>query len=239
MSEPHWASGPGEILRHGLTLLKTDTDTNRRLAMISIDNSVELMMQTYITLPKRLTGLAITRRERDEICSSFPSLLDGIELHASEKILGINLGEIEWFHRLRNELYHQGNGLTVERRKVEVYAELANVLFENLFGTKLEIEDSKDLRDLGEFISTWANIEKQLSLLTGEDRPVPATKVIQKLRNEGKLTDTEYEEFQEIRRTRNEVVHGVTEPRATMDKQLVNRVGNLAEIITKIAAGIF
>jgi hypothetical protein len=48
-----WASGPGEILRHGLDLLRKDSDTNRRLAMIAIDNAVELMIKTYLGLPKR------------------------------------------------------------------------------------------------------------------------------------------------------------------------------------------
>jgi hypothetical protein len=46
-----WASGPAEILRHGLGLLKSESDTNRRLAMISIDNAVELMIKTYLGLP--------------------------------------------------------------------------------------------------------------------------------------------------------------------------------------------
>ncbi len=92
MSEPLWATGPGEILRHGIGLLENDTDANRRLAMIAIDNSVELMLKTYISIPQRVTGLTITRRERDDICSGFPQLLDGIEQHASDKIAGINLG---------------------------------------------------------------------------------------------------------------------------------------------------
>jgi hypothetical protein len=52
-----WVSGPAEILRHGLSLLKHDSDTNRRLVMISIDNAVELMVKTYLGLPKRVTGL--------------------------------------------------------------------------------------------------------------------------------------------------------------------------------------
>ena len=64
-------------------------------------------------------------------------MLEALEKHAATKITGIDLGEIEWYHRLRNQLYHQGNGLTVERDKVEVYAQLANTLFENLFGSKL------------------------------------------------------------------------------------------------------
>ncbi len=157
-----WASGPGEILRHGLELLNKDSDTNRRLAMISIDNAVELMVKTYLGLPKRVSGLTITRKELQEIGESFPALLDGLEKYASDKLDGVDLGTIEWYHRLRNELYHQGNGLTVERDKVEVYAELANVLFKNLFGYALVHDHDRKTELLGEFLAVWTQVERGL-----------------------------------------------------------------------------
>jgi hypothetical protein len=69
-----WATEPGEILRHGLELLQRDSDVNRRLAMISIDNAVELMIKTYLGLPKRITGLEISRKAYDEFAQSFPKL---------------------------------------------------------------------------------------------------------------------------------------------------------------------
>jgi hypothetical protein len=112
MSASPWASGPGEILQHGLSLLQKDSDVNRWLAMISIDNAVELMVKTYLGLPKTVTGLQIGRDKFREISESFPKLLDALETHAADKLDGVDLGIIEWYHRLRNELYHQGNGLT-------------------------------------------------------------------------------------------------------------------------------
>lgn len=48
-----WASGPGEILRHGVGLLHSDTDANRRLAFLAIENAVEMMIKTYLALPHR------------------------------------------------------------------------------------------------------------------------------------------------------------------------------------------
>ena len=102
--------------------------------MILIDNAVEQAMKTYLSLPKRVSGITISRRQLSELMESFPGLLDAIEQYASDKLTGIDLGAIEWYHRLRNELYHQGFGLTVERNKVEVYAELAQLLYQNLFG---------------------------------------------------------------------------------------------------------
>src|SRR5690242_17794460 len=100
-----WASGPAEILQHGINLSQKDTDTNRRLAMLSIDNAVELMIKTYLGLPKRVTGVQISRAEFADINESFPKLLDALENHAGEKLNGIDLGEIDWYHRLRNQLY--------------------------------------------------------------------------------------------------------------------------------------
>ena len=161
-----WASGPGEILKHSLELLETDSDVNRRLAMISVDNSVELMIKTYLGLPKRITGLNISRKELEQIKNSFPSLLNGLETHAKSNVLiGINLGEIEWFHRLRNELYHDGNGFTVEREKVEIYAELAKLLFKNLFDFEIELQKTTSLNLLYEFLDIWSQLAQELNIL--------------------------------------------------------------------------
>ena len=148
MNEQPWASGISEILKHGLSLLKKDTDTNRRLAMISIDNAVELMIKTYLGLPERVIGFKISRKELSEITVGFPKLLDGLEKYAIAKLSGVNLGEIEWYHRLRNELYHNGNGLTVEREKVVIYSELAKLLFKNLFAYEIipELTTEETLR---------------------------------------------------------------------------------------------
>src|SRR5256885_5493308 len=169
---PPWATGPGELLRHGIELLSKDTDSNRRLAMISIDNAVELMIKTYLGLPKRVNGLSISRREYSEVSESFPSLLDAFEKYGADKLNGIELGEIEWYHRLRNQPYHQGNGLTVERDKVEIYAQLANTLFKNLFGYALVHHVTPRSETLGQFMSAWMTIERGLRELALENTPL-------------------------------------------------------------------
>lgn len=156
-----WASGPGEILSHGIQLLKKeDSDVNRRIAMISIDNSVELMMKTFLNLPKRISGITVSKKRYAEFSESFPRLIDALEEFAGHKVSDLNFGEIEWYHRLRNELYHQGNGLTVERQKVETYATLAQILYKNLFGFNLiEDETVTDKSDLTEYLEMWGRFE--------------------------------------------------------------------------------
>ena len=209
-NNPPWSSGPGEILRHGLSLLKEDSDTNRRLAMICIDNSVELMIKTFLGLPERITGIKVPRKKYEELSENFPKLLDGLEEFASDKIKGINLGEIEWYHRLRNELYHQGNSLTVERNNVQVYSEIANVLFDNLFGFKLVPKSEDENAILGHFMQAWINFEKtvtNLSFVIDEKsrKPMDATNF---LMESNKIKTEEIERLNKIRKIRNEVVHG-------------------------------
>lgn len=144
--------------------------------MISIDNAVELMIKTYLGLPKRITGITLSRRDFENISESFPALLDALELHAPDKLTGIDLGPIEWYHRLRNQLYHQGNGLTVERDKVEIYAQLADTLFQNLFGTKLvqSISSTTDL--LAKFLMAWSGFEAELRRVTSHTVTRPSLK---------------------------------------------------------------
>jgi hypothetical protein len=234
-AQPPWASGPAEILRHGFELLKKDTDTNRRLAMISIDNAIELTIKTYLGLPKRVTSLQITRSEYEEFAESFPKLLDALQKYASAKLGGINLGEIEWYHRLRNQLYHQGNGLTVERDKVEVYAELANVLFTNLFGFRLiEPEEHKAVL-LGMFMQAWVNFEKILSGATSTsetDSHMPL-RVIADLMREGYISRAEFKEIGQIRKIRNEVVHGIVDYRNILKPDMVKWLENLTDDLRK------
>lgn len=229
MANSPWVNGPKEILKHGLDLLKKDSDTNRRLAIISIDNSVELMIKTFLGLPKRINGLKITRKEYEEFSESFPKLLDALENHAPDKIIGIDLGEIEWYHRLRNQLYHQGNGLTVEKSNVEIYAELANLLFKNLYGQELIVpaDNSKEL--LGEFLSEWVTIETGLhdlaqthSLLgTKRNSVLDAIKFI---RNAGLIEDEEYKELNDLRAIRNSIIHGDKDYRKLLTQQINDKV---------------
>ena len=233
---PPWASGPGEILRHALDLLKADSDTKRRLAMISIDNAIELMMKIYLGLPSRITGLKITRKEYQEFSESFPALLDALEKFASDKLDGIDLGEIEWYHRLRNQLYHQGNGLTVEREKVEVYAELANILFNNLFGIRL-IESEDDATELlGSFMAAWAALERTLMAITapyysGSTRPMMPLDAFRLLNKQGIVSRSELAEIDQLRKIRNEVVHGVINHKDVLNTSMITR---LTEITSEL-----
>jgi len=234
-SIPPWASGPGEILRHAFSLLRRDSDSNRRLAMLAIDNAVELTLKTFLGLPSKITGLKIPRKEYEEASESFPRMLDAIEKHAAKNLSGINLGEIEWYHRLRNKLYHDGNGLTVDREKVVVYSELARVLFKNLFGVELAQEERSSLAD---FLQEWTGIER---VLVGERARGNSTEPIQsvmaqeleKLKQAGLVSGLEVDSIKKIMKVRNEIGHGNIEQSKVVTPELVSRVRALRQRVIR------
>jgi len=156
-------SGPAELLEHGIQHLADDTDLDRRLALIAVDNAVELGIKTFLTLPKRAPGSpGLSRRQSAELEEGgFPALLDALETHASSAVSAEELMDLEFYHRLRNELYHGGAGLTVERQKVEMYADLARLLFRNLFD--LDVEAPRSLAGVIGFLVLWSGIERLLN----------------------------------------------------------------------------
>lgn len=143
--------------------------------------------------------------------------MDALEKYGADKLDGVDLRAIEWYHRLRNELYHQGNGLTVERDKVEIYAEIANILFKNLFGYTLVNNPARNTEILGEFLVEWARLERALQArIERELRKsglVPGKRVglLEWLRTaqETKLLDGhEIDELNQLRQIKNLAAHG-------------------------------
>jgi len=178
----------------------------------------------------------MSRKERDEYCSSFPSLLDGVEKHAPDKLIGLNLGEFEWFHRLRNELYHQGNGLTVERRNVEVFAELAEKLFESLFDCKLEIEAPKntDTELIGEFFERWIDIERKLAQSVEGGREISSSRAAELLFQKGELSRADFDTFKQVQVIRNQLVHGEAETDEMLRPSNMDKVRRIASAVGKV-----
>ncbi len=218
MSINPWTDGPLELLKHGLEHLSNGTDFDRRIAMISIDNAVELMIKTYLSLPLRVTGGKMSRKKRTEAFQNFPSLLDGLENFASDIIVGIALSDIEWFHNVRNMLYHEGNAITVESGKVESYAEIAKILFVRLFDISLDdLPDEVEPKGLiSEFLSNWTLLGQELARIQNKqssgDRNIPTTAIIDDLLRRGIIKPVIYNQFSMTRKFYNLFAHGLTTP---------------------------
>lgn len=229
-----WVTGPKELLEHAIAHIPGGSSFDFRIALISIDNAVELAIKTFLGLPERSRGApGPSRRELDQASQSFPELLDLLEKHASAKIQGCDLGDIEWYHRLRNDLYHNGNGITVDAAKVDSYLQIAKLLFEALFGEKIVEQSSPPPDSLGDFIVLWAKLEKRARKLGSQILPKEKSlndsllRVMDGLVAKGQITGKYRSRLDTIARTRNEIVHGLSTPEPQRLKELIQELRQL------------
>jgi hypothetical protein len=198
--------------------------------MVSIDNAVELSVKTYLGLPKRArTGSGPGRKELEDASESFPSLLDLLQKYASDRLVGVSLDDIEWYHRIRNQLYHSGNGITVEKSKVETYLELASSLFQSLFDCTPALSHAGAVRTkTGEFLGLWVQFERILHRGLPEKRG-PAyfwrRDFLKQVSPEAEVL------YSTVARFRNELVHGLREPSVNELKENMDRLNKLIRIM--------
>lgn len=229
MASP-WADGPRELIQHAVDHLRVGGDFDRRVAMISIDNAVELMVKTYLGLPERARGFkGPSRKELEAASDSFPSLLDLLQTFASHKISGLSLDDIEWYHRIRNQLYHSGNGITVERSKVETYLQLTTGLFENLFGFPPAISDTTATQSkIGEFLQLWNSFDRELR------KQLPPKQDFAYFWKKDYLDSVSPEAgvlWQSLTSFRNDLVHGLETPSAEAIDAQIAKLRRLLSLI--------
>jgi TIR domain len=155
-----WASGAIELLNHADSHIDSKSAFDKRIAFISVDNAVENIVRTFLSLPKSKSGVSIKRREIDEANNSFPRLLEILYKYAGEKLIGIDDADIEHYHRIRNTLYHQGTGLSVDDQYLTAYRGIAEVLLQNLFNENVEEHPTEKI-SLETLILNWNRIEQE------------------------------------------------------------------------------
>jgi hypothetical protein len=228
--EKPWIDGPRELLFHAEEHLNLKSDFDKRIAFISIDNAVELTIKTYLGLPKRIRKTSgPSRKELQDAENSFPTYLDLLEKYDADKLIGINLEDIEWYHRLRNQLYHSGNGITVNLAKLETYFEIAKTLFESLFSIEYQMKNTDTYdTNLGIFIGKWIIFEKKL-----RSKLPPKDDFAYHWKRDflSKIDIDLVPNFDKLSNFKNKIIHGIFEP---TEEELLNMSKNIDFIMGKI-----
>ncbi len=156
--ESTWASGAIELLRHADLHINLNTAFDKRIAFISIDNSVETLIRSFLSLPSSKSGIKVDKKDIEEAGNIFPKLLSLLYRHASSKLVGIDDADIEHYHRIRNKIYHEGTGLSVDDQYLRAYRSIAALLLQNLFNVSVK-QTSSDRYTLEKLILNWNEIE--------------------------------------------------------------------------------
>lgn len=225
--EHTWASGAIELLRHADSHIHLDTAFDRRIAFISIDNSVETSVRAFLSLPKAKSGVSVPRKDLDNVENSFPGLLSLLWTHAGLRLTGIDEADIEHYHRIRNKLYHDGTGLSVDEQYLLAYRQIAVLMLKNLFG--IDLGAPKPAPTLERLIALWNQIEETFNDLP-KKRGINRGRTFfwEEAKTSGVLDQKDAEALTELRMIRNKQVHS-----SSLDRKQVEYAVRLAEALVE------
>ncbi len=133
-----WQSGPTELFKFALENFRQPDEINRRISFLLFDIGVETLFKTYLILPEDVTKTLLPYADRKKYANGqFHDLLKGIQLAAHTKINEADLQHVGFYHNIRNNLYHQENGITVRQDYIEGYATTATNLLKQLLEVDL------------------------------------------------------------------------------------------------------
>ncbi|MDV6318678.1 hypothetical protein [Chromohalobacter sp. HP20-39] len=143
-----WAKGPFELILHAEIHYRRGEDYDRRLALISFDNSIEVSITAYLSLnPIQRGAREYARQDVETWKRNFHSKLDFFESEIDRRGLTPKIGKdlMVWYHDHRNEQYHGGSRGVPEQETLDGIREAALWVFSVLF----EITDVGPLLDEG------------------------------------------------------------------------------------------
>lgn len=208
--EKTWASGSLELLKHADEHINRGQAFDQRIAFISIDNAVETAIRTFIFMPFSLSKVKFSFKDKEEIGNSCPKMVNLLSGKANSKISGIELSDIEFYHRLRNQLYHDGTGLSVDRNHLEAYRTIGEILLKNLF--EIEFNYSTTDKSLSGLIVFWEEIDRMVKqLFISNNIDFTNTFKWEEALRRKILTKNQILLFNELKRIRNEQVHSLSD----------------------------
>ncbi len=106
---PPWANGPFELIVHAESHLRAAKDFDRRIALISYDNAIEIAITTYLRLhPMQRGGREYERQDVEQWLKNYHTKLDFLEKEIELRAIPwtVERAYIVWAHDHRNEQFH-------------------------------------------------------------------------------------------------------------------------------------
>jgi hypothetical protein len=206
--ERTWASGALELLRHADSHLKLNSAFDKRIAFVSVDNAVETCVRTFLSLPSSKSGVKVSRSDVETAANSFPKLVELLFTVAGNRLRGLDPSDIEHYHRIRNTLYHEGTGLSVDEQYLAAYRTIAAVLLKSLFDVIVQKLPGIDVLPMEMLVLNWNRIEEVLKEKMVESGSEDyGTFKWEAALKAGILTIEDIQSLTELRMARNKIVH--------------------------------
>lgn len=131
-----WAYGPFELLLHAEMHLRNGEDFDRRIALISFDNAIEVAITTYLSLhPLLRQNRTYGREDVEKWLANYHTKLDFLESEAQQRgvVMPVSKADTVWYHNIRNDQYHGGGANIPQERDLVGIRKAALWAFSFLF----------------------------------------------------------------------------------------------------------
>jgi hypothetical protein len=139
-----WAFGPFELLVHAETHYRNGEDFDRRIAIVSYDNAIEVAIHTYLNLhPVQRQNRKYARPDVEKWLSNYHTKVDFFMVEVTSRSLSVvcDKAEFVWYHEVRNGQYHVGGATVPQARELEGIRKAALWVF----GVLYDVADVEDL----------------------------------------------------------------------------------------------
>lgn len=133
---PPWAYGPYELLLHAELHVRDGEDFDRRIAMISYDNAIEVAITVYLSLnPIQRQGRKYDKVKMDSWLKNYHRKIDFLMQEIKQRKIKceITKEEIVWYHDIRNKQYHGGDNTIPQLRDLQKIRQIAMWIFSFLY----------------------------------------------------------------------------------------------------------
>lgn len=119
-----WARKAFELIYHAETHWVIKDDYDKRLALISFDNAIEVSISLYLGLnPVQRSGKSYAKAEVEKWTKNYHTKIDFYLAEVEQRGLPIVFGQktIVWLHDQRNEIYHgSSSGIPEEATIIDI-----------------------------------------------------------------------------------------------------------------------
>jgi hypothetical protein len=256
---PRWARGPFELIQHGVEHMDWGQDFDRRIALISFDNAIEIAITTYLRLhPAQRRGREFQKDRVDKWLHNYHAKMDFFHAYAQHRIADIETfhQEVIYFHSVRNDMYHSGKALVPEQSDLEGIRDAAIKIFSILFEVDeellrqpavsapetIEIDEDHSLTAETNFLRHYIEFERKLrahlvDLGIGEQQTRMTLRTMWEryVSYVGNVPSQYSEYIHQISAVRNQMVHGHGDYSYITHRELMGLLKKINELLEYIS----
>lgn len=132
--ERPWQVMPAKIIKLALEHAEKDDDFDHQVAYLLLDIGVEAALKALLVNKghnvEKIFFPELLKKVKEELSKANPDLVRQID-------------DVNYFHGIRNKLYHQGEGVRPTEDNLKRYSELAKRIIEEIIEVNLETEEKK------------------------------------------------------------------------------------------------